>query len=342
MTAPEVGTAPTVTFHDPIRGRDWNYGIEEQVLGPHGVRLVVPPTDAAADAAIEDADVVIVTGIRRLEADRIATLRRAVGILCYSIGMDKVDGAAAAERGIPVRNVPGYCSDEVADHALTLLLAAWRRLGPLSRRTAEGSWSVAQDPDVGAIHRMRGSTVGIVGAGRIGKGVARRARGFGFRTIASDPFVEPGSDPELEILPLPELLAQADALVLCAALTAENRHMIDAEALARVRPGLVLVNVARGGLVDESALAPALADGRVAVAALDVRDPEPPKPGADPLAGLDNLVLTPHIAASSQEAVLDLHRMAAEISLELLRAGGRLPALPEADATHAEATVSAR
>jgi D-3-phosphoglycerate dehydrogenase len=341
MTSSEAAGVPTVTFYDPIRGRDWDYTIEQKVLAPHGVRLVVPPTDEAADAAIQDADVVVVTGIRRLHAPQVTSLRRAVGILCYSIGMDKVDGAAAAERGIPVRNVPGYCSDEVADHALTLLLAAWRRLGPLSRRTAEGNWNNADNQDLRAIRRMRGSTVGIVGAGRIGKGVARRARGFGFRTIASDPFVEPGSDPELEILPLPELLAQSDAVVLCAALTAENRHLIGEQSLAQVRPGLVLVNVARGGLVDETALAAALADGRVAVAALDVRDPEPPTPGADPLAGFDNLLLTPHIAASSQEAVLDLHRMAAEISLELLRAGGRLDKAG-ADDIRTETTVSAR
>jgi D-3-phosphoglycerate dehydrogenase len=173
---------------------------------------------------------------------------------------------------------------------------------------------------------LRGKTLGIVGAGRIGRGVARRARGFGLRTIAADPFVEPGTDPELEILPLPEVLAQADALVLCAALTSESRHLIDRAALALVRPGMVLVNVARGGLVDESALAAALAEGRVGAAALDVRDPEPPRPASDPLAGFDNVILTPHMAATSQEAVEDLHRMAAEISLELLRAGGRLPA----------------
>jgi D-3-phosphoglycerate dehydrogenase len=342
MTIPEAGSMPTVTFFDPIRGRDWNYGIEQEVLAPHGVRLVVPPTDEEADAAIQNADVVVVSGIRRLLAPQIASLGRAVGILCYSIGMDKVDGAAAEARGIPVRNVPGYCSDEVADHALTLLLAAWRRLVPLARRTREGSWNTAQDPDLPAIRRMRGSTLGIVGAGRIGRGVARRARGFGFRTIASDPFVEPGSDPELDILPLPEVLAQADGLILCAALTSDNRHLIDRAALALVRPGLVLVNVARGGLVDETALAEALADGRVATAALDVRDPEPPHPGADPLAGFDNLVLTPHIAATSQQAVEDLHRMAAEISLELLRDGGRLAASPDADPAPSAVAGSAR
>jgi phosphoglycerate dehydrogenase-like enzyme len=329
-----------VTFLDPIRDRDWNYEIEAGILRPHGVRLVIPPNDAAADAAIQDSDVVIVSGIRRLEAPLIETLRRAVGILCYSIGMDKVDGAAAAARGIPVRNIPGYCSDEVADHALTLLLAAWRRLIPLSHRTGEGNWNTADDPDLGAIRRLRGSTLGIVGAGRIGRGVARRARGFGLRTIAADPFIEPGTDPELEILPLGEVLAQADALVLCAALTPDNRRMIDHDALALVRPGVVLVNVARGGLVDEAALSEALADGRVGVAALDVRDPEPPQPGSDPLSGFENVILTPHIAASSQEAVEDLHKLAAEISLELLRAGGRLPSEPEADA-RAATSVSA-
>ncbi len=320
-TSPAVGV-PRVVFYDPIRS-DWSYAIERSVLEPEGVELVIPADDAAAEQLIEDADVVIVTGIGRLGATQIGRLRNAVGLLCYSIGMDQVDADAAESAGIPVRNVPGYCADEVADHALTLLLAAWRRLIPIVDDTHRLGWPATQaGPDVRAIRRIRGTTLGILGAGRIGTRVGTRARAFGMRTIAADPW-SAGSD-DLPVLPLVDVLAQADGLVCCAALTPESRGVLDASALAGVKPGLILVNVARGGLVDEAALAAALADGRIAFAALDVRDPEPPGAIRDRLAGVRNVLETPHIGASSQEAVLDLHREAAETCLEMLRAAGRL------------------
>jgi D-3-phosphoglycerate dehydrogenase / 2-oxoglutarate reductase len=316
---------PRVVVLDPIRDVPWDYDLERRVLGPAGVELVVPADDAEGEDAVQSADVVIVTGLRRLEAPLVARLGRAVGIVCYSVGMDAVDGEAAARAGIPVRNVPGYCSDEVADHALTLLLAAWRRLPRLSARAAAHDWAVHADPALAAIRRLRAHTLGVVGAGRIGRGIAARARAFGMRTLAADPLVT-DAGPDLPVVPLRELLAQVDALVLAAPLTPDTRGLIGRDALARVRPGLVLVNVARGGLVDEAALAEALADGRVSAAALDVRDPEPPDPARDPLTGHPAVLQTPHVGGSSQEASADLHRMAAEVCLELLAAAGRLPA----------------
>ncbi len=315
---------PRVVIHDPIRSPDWSYATDAAIIERAGADLILPEDETAADRAIEDADVVIVSGIRRLGRADIERMRDPVGILCYSIGMDRVDGDAAAERGIPVRNVPGYCSDEVADHAMTLLLAAWRRLVPLSRKAASGDWSVDGDTDHAAIRRLRGSTLGIIGLGRIGGGVARRARAFGMHTIGYDPYVA-APDPEVRLMPLDDVLAAADGLVICAALTGETRGLIGDAALQQVRPGCILVNVARGAIVDERALLAALQDGRVAVAALDVRDPEPPDPASDGLAAHPNVLQTPHIAASSQEAVEDLHRMAAHICVDLLRDAGRLP-----------------
>jgi len=319
-----TGGAPLVVFYDPIPG-EWSYDIERSVFDPLGVELRIPADAADADRLIVDADVVIVTGIGRLSAASIATLRDPAGLLCYSIGMNQVDGAAAAARGIPVRNVPGYCADEVADHAVTLLLAIWRHLVPLHTLLSTHGWSAAQTSEhVAAIRRIKGKTLGILGAGRIGQKVGERARGFGLRTIAADPFA-PGT-PELPVVPLHEMLEQADAIVVCAALTPESRHTLDAEALSHVKPGTLFVNVSRGGLVDEVALAAALGDGRIPWAGLDVRDPEPPDPADDLLTGLPNVIITPHIAASSQEAVDDLHRQAAETAVELMRAAGRLPA----------------
>jgi D-3-phosphoglycerate dehydrogenase / 2-oxoglutarate reductase len=319
-----VSSQPRVVVFDPIPG-DWSFDEEATILAHRGVELLVPETPEAADEAIRDAAAVIVTGIRRLDAERVRSLRDAAGILCYSIGMDKVDGAAAQAAGIPVRNVPDYCTDEVSDHALTLLLAAERRLVPIATETAK-RWG--RQPELtGPIRRLRGQTLGILGAGRIGRLVARKARAFGFRTIAHDPIVSDVGEPDLELVTFAELLERSDALVLCAALTPSSRGIIGHEALARVRPGLIVVNVARGELIDELALADALQDGRVGYAALDVRAPEPPDADDDPLAGLEGLLQTPHMAATSRDAIDDLHRLAARYVLELLEHAGRIPAV---------------
>jgi len=319
-----AGGPPRVVFYDPIPG-GWDYDLERSVLSPAGVELVIPADPTEAERLIEDADIVIVTSIARLGAESIARLKGPAGILCYSIGMNQVDGEAAAARGIPVTNVPAYCSDEVADHGMTLLLSLWRHLVPIVDLVEAHGWrAIRRSHHLHGIRRINGKTLGIIGAGRIGNRVAARAQGFGLRTIAADPFVD--SRPGLPVLPLEEVLGQADAVILCAALTARSRHLLNARTLLAVKPGMLLVNVARGGLIDEPALAEALADGRIAFAALDVRDPEPPDPETDPFTELMNVVQTPHIAASSQEAAVDLHLQAAEISLDLLRAAGRLSA----------------
>jgi D-3-phosphoglycerate dehydrogenase len=320
-----VSGAPRVVVFDPIPG-DWSFAPETAAFAHRGVELIVPGSPEAADAAIGEADAVIVTGVRRLDGERIAGLQRAVGILCYSIGMDKVDAAAALAAGIPVRNVPDYCTEEVSDHALALLLAAGRRLVPIANATAS-HWRLQDRSLIEPIRRLRGQTLGVLGAGRIGRLVARKARAFGFRTIAHDPAVTDAGEAELELVPLEALWERSDALVLCAALTPASRGVIGRDALARIRPGLILVNVARGGLIDETALAEALRDGRVGYAALDVRDPEPPDPANDVLAGLPSVLQTPHIAAMSRDAADDLHRFAAQYVLESLESAGRIPAV---------------
>lgn len=314
---------PRVVVFDPIPG-DWSFRPEADALGLRGIDLVVPSDAPAADTAIRTADAVIVTGVRRLDPDRIATLERCVGILCYSIGTDKVDAAAAEATGIPVRNVPDYCTDEVADHGMALLLAAQRRLVPLAAVAARGEWPLADRSVLAPIRRLRGQTLGIAGAGRIGRAIARRARAFGFRTIAHDPFIADTGDPDLELVPLDRLLAASDAIVLCAALTPGAAPLISRETLAQVRPGLILVNVSRGGHVDEAALAEALDTGRVAVAALDVRAQEPPSE-PDLLAGRPDVILTPHVAATSREAAEDLHRLASASVIAFLESAGRIP-----------------
>lgn len=315
----------TVLVLDPIWEVEWSYDTERTMLEAVGARLVVPADPDEADRHLSEADVVIVTGYRRIDAATIGRLQRAVGILCYSVGMDAVDVEAAAAAGIEVRNVPDYCIDEVSDHAITLLLAAERRLLPLAAAAAGGEWVVHERADFKAIRRLRGQTLGVIGAGRIGRAVAGKARAFGFRTVAYDPPITGTDDPELPLVGLDTLLHDSDAIVVCAALTPTSRGLIGREALAGVRPDTILVNVARGGLVDEAALAEALDDGRIAVAALDVRSPEPPSDD-DTLARRENVIVTPHIAAASREASDDLRRKAGEQVLAILAARGRLPA----------------
>jgi D-3-phosphoglycerate dehydrogenase len=236
--------------------------------------------------------------------------------------MDRVDQEAARTAGIPILNVPGYCTEEVSDHALTLLLALERHLVPLLQQGRDGVWF--EQTHMETIRRLRGQTLGIVGAGRIGRLLAIKAHGIGFATIAYDPYVTQTDVPQLELVSLEAMLSRADAVVICAALDDASRNLVGEAFLGAMRPGAFLVNVSRGPLVDEQALAAALRCGQLGGAALDVRATEPP-PDPDPLQGIPNLLLTPHAAAASIEAWDDLHRGAAMASIELLARAGRMP-----------------
>jgi D-3-phosphoglycerate dehydrogenase len=312
-----------VLVWDPIRSPDWSYDRERALLAAAGVELLVPDTDTATPEQVAAADVLIVSG--PFPSELLATAPSCAGIICYSVGMDSVDAAAAARAGLPVTNLAGYCTEEVADHAMTLLLALQRHLLPFLLSARLGEWDVYHGTDFTGIRRLRGQTVGIIGLGRIGSQVAVRCGAFGMRVIAFDPFLATPSVPDVHLVGLDELLADSDAVVLCGALTDSSRRMLDAERIGRMRPDALLVNVSRGALVDEPALADALRSGRLGGAALDVRAQEPP-PSPDPLAGLPNVLLTQHLAATSVEARNDVHLIAARRAVELLDAAGRLPA----------------
>jgi D-3-phosphoglycerate dehydrogenase len=302
---------------------DWRYDVERGILEPLGIDLVVPDTADEARAAMVDADVIFTSS--PITAEDIATLRDCAGIVCYSVGMDYVDAKAAAARGIAVWNCPTSNNEEVSDHAVLLILAAQRRLLPFALAARAGDWDVYEWPQIGQIHRIRSRTIGIIGFGRIGHLVARKLHGFGPTVIAYDPYLNGTNDPQVELVSLDELCRRADIVVSCAALTDTSRGLIDATTIARMKPGVLLVNVSRGPIVVEAALKAALESGHVAYAALDVRSPEPPDPADDLLTGDDRVVLTQHIAASSVESIAGLHVEAAEQIIKLLRESGRLP-----------------
>ncbi|HEY2837840.1 MAG TPA: C-terminal binding protein [Pirellulales bacterium] len=299
--------------------------IEEAILRPLGHELVAwKEKRAAAELPhlVADADAVI-TQFAPVSADVIASMTRAKVIVRYGIGVDNVDLAAARQRGIPVCNVPDYCIDEVADQTLAFLLALTRQVAPNWLLIREGGWGLATPLE--QMRALRDLTVGVVGFGRIGREVVARLRAFKCQVLVHDPVVNPIDVKNAggNAVALGELLSQSDAITLHCPSTSETRGMINRESLALVRPGLILINVARGDLVDSAALTAALQTGHVSAAALDVFAPEP-IPVEHPIRKLNNVILASHIASCSAPAVRKLRETAANLAATALR-GERLP-----------------
>ncbi len=215
------------------------------------------------------------------------------------VGVDNIDVAAADARGVVVMNTPGGSTIAVAEHTLALMLALMRHIPHAHASLSSGEW--ARKAFMGS--ELSGKTLGLVGLGRIGAAVAERARAFGMAILAFDPYLSPEQAAErgAKLVDLDALLAQSDILSLHCALTDSTRGMIGADALAKAKPGIRIVNAARGALIDSGALRAALEDGRAAGAALDVYDVEPPDVD-HPLIGHPRVVHTPHLAASTSEA----------------------------------------
>jgi len=274
-------------------------------------------------AALEDCDAVIVRSSTRITAEALSRAKRLKVIGRAGVGVDNIDVAAATERGIAVLNAPSGNTISAAELTFALLLAAVRRVPAADRSMRAGEWDRKSFNGI----ELYGKTLGLIGAGRIGGEVARRARAFGMRVIAYDPYIneERARALDLELLPLDEVLGRADIVSLHVPLTETTAGLIGKRELALLRPGAFLVNAARGGVVDEQALYEALVEGRLAGAALDVYEQEPLPPD-HPLRKLDNVVLTPHLGAATREAQ---QNVAIEIA-EAVRA-----ALVEGDLSHA-------
>jgi D-3-phosphoglycerate dehydrogenase / 2-oxoglutarate reductase len=246
----------------------------------------------------------------------IARLERCRAIARYGVGVDTIDVGAATARGILVSNVPDYCVEEVALHTIALLLAAHRRVVRGDRLVRSGSWGALA---AGSVRRLEGQLLGLIGFGRIPRAVATKALGLGLRVAAHDPFVADDAWPDdvARYADLGALAADADFLSVHAPLTDETRHLVDEGLLRRMPAHAVLVNTARGPLVDTDALDRALAEGWIGGAALDVLETEPPPPDL-PLLRHDDLIVTAHQAFYSEEALRELQRKAAENLLDAL------------------------
>jgi D-3-phosphoglycerate dehydrogenase len=294
--------------------------VEESVLRPAGVELRVAPSSDPDQLreAVADADAVL-NQLKGLRGDVIRAMSRCLVIVRYGVGFDTVDLAAATEAGICVANVPDYGTQEVALHALTLLLAVHRRMAQYDSVVRRGGWMIGPDV-VPQIHRLRGLTLGIVGLGRIGKTVASYAAPLGLHILAYDPYITRNEAIEAGavLVDYPTLLRQSDFVTLHTPLNDETRHMLGDAELRLMKPDAVVVNTSRGAVVNTMALGKALREGRLAGAGVDVFEEEPFAMD-HPLRSSPNTVLTPHVAWYSEEAQIALKRMTAEEVVRVVR-----------------------
>lgn len=310
------------TFHD----EDFMYKIlVSDKLGQVGLDRLKAADDVQVDVKlglpkdellqiVADYDAMVVRSETKVDADVLAAATNLKVVGRAGMGVDNIDVKAATRRGIIVMNTPGANSIATAEQTMALMLAVSRHTAPAHASLKAGEWN--RNKYVGT--ELYGKTLGVIGFGRIGRLVAKRAQSFGMEILAFDPFVSESvaRDLGVTLVDLDDLYAQADYITLHTAMTPETAKMINADALAQMKKGVVIVNVARGKLIDEAALADALKSGQVKAAAIDVFSTEPPAPD-NPILGLPNVLHTPHLGASSEESQ---RAVATEIADQILNA----------------------
>ena len=295
--------------------------IEDAVLAAVGADTVLAPTGQEEELVelVRDADAIL-TCFAHVTPRVVAAGERLQVIGRYGVGTDNIAVDEATRRGIPVTNVPVYCTDEVAEHVLALLFCLVRGIHRYDRAVREDDWSL--EPGL-PIRRIAGSTLGIVGFGAIGQALARKAMGLGMHVIGHDADEARVAAAGAEPVPLLDLASRSDFVSLHVPLLESTRGLVDAEFLATMKPTAYLLNAARGAIVDHDALVDALARGTIAGAGIDVFEPER-LPLEHPLLAQERLVATPHTAFYSEESMQDLARLAAENVAAVL--SGRRPA----------------
>lgn len=288
-----------------------HYEVEKAVLAPYEANVLHVSTGASLEKTIEAvryADAVM-TRETRLPAELIEALERCKVIVRYGVGVDNIDLKAAAKRHIYVANVGDYGTEVVAEHAVALMFAAARRIVSRDRGVRHGAWDVgAKEP----MYSFVGKTLGLIGCGKIGKAFLKKVSCLGFsRILVYDPYLKNAEKDWELIRQLDDVLRQADVVSLHMPLTSETYHAVDARRLALMKPTAILVNASRGGLVDETALADALLNGRLFAAGIDTFEQEPPSLD-NPLLQLDNTVVSDHTGWYAVESLERLQRKAAE------------------------------
>lgn len=292
---------------------------EERVASAHGASFACFSCDREAETAdaVDGADVAFVN-FAPITRTVLSRMKPGGTVIRYGIGYDNVDVDAARELGIQVANVPDYGVETVADHAAASLLTLARRIPIYNHRIRTEGWVLPGN--VGPIPGFRSMVVGFVGMGRIAQALHARLTPFGFSFVVYDPFFPPEAEQQLGIerVELDELARRSHAISLHAPSTPETYRMINSKFLAQVRPGTILVNTARGSLIDEAALIAAIAERRIAAAALDVTDPEP-VPAGSPLRDFPEVVLTPHAAFYDEDSLRRLQELASDEAGRALR-----------------------
>ena len=302
------------------------YAYELESLKPMGVEIVEVAAATEDDflAQAQDADALITSWGFPITKRIIEGLQRCIVIGVGSVGVDMVDVDAATAAGIVVTNTPDIFIDEVADHALALILACARRVTEQHQMVVQGQWTQGR-PQLSELPRLFGRTLGLVSYGNVARATARRAAGFGVRLLAYDPYVselQMTSEGVEPVTSLGELLERSDIVSVHAPLNPDTYHLIGEAELARMRPDAILVNTGRGGVIDEAALAAAMRSGKLWAAGLDVLEQEPP-PADHPLFGLANVILSPHVASATARMRPETRRrVGREVALVL---GGRWP-----------------
>jgi D-3-phosphoglycerate dehydrogenase len=283
---------------------------EEAVLRSDRIDLVLAQCRTEADVieACRDADGII-NQYAPLSGTVISALENCKVITRYGVGVDTVDIEAATQKGICVANVPDYCKDEVADHALALLLSWTRKVTAADRDVKNGVWDFKR---VTPIYRLRGKILGLVGFGMIAQSLAAKVKPLGLGVIVSDPFIskETAAEHGAELVSLEELCRRADMISVHTPLTKTTRGLLGSGQFKLMKPEAIVLNTSRGPVIDEQALIEALSEGRIAGAALDVLEQEPLAAG-HPLLAMDNVILTPHVAWYSEEAAAEMRFKAA-------------------------------
>ena len=301
-----------------------DHGVEEKILGQVGAEVRLIRWDGNRASLLEQLkglDVVMVRDIPLIDSEAIGLLREGGGVVRYGVGVDNIDLDAAKKRGIKVANVPDYGADiEVADHAAALTLALLRRVVTRDVQVKAGQWNIAQKEPM---YRIAGSTLGLVGFGKIARSYLQRMRGFGIEDVlVYDPYItdEFAAQFKARKACFEEVCRDAQIISLHAPATPETRNIVNAKTLALMNERTCIVNTSRGGLVDTQALAEALKARKIFGAALDVLDKEPI--AADcPLTGLDNVILTDHTGWYSEASVRSIQEKAAQAAVEILTTG---------------------
>lgn len=297
---------------------------ERKILAENDAEMIIAQCESADEVVsiAKDADVILNTYFGPLDEKVFSKLQKCKAVIRYGIGTDSIDIDSATQHGIMVANVPDYCCEEVSDHAVASMLSLLRKLPLSDRRIRQGEWSLQY---LKPMNRIKDLTIGIVGMGRIGRLSAKKISVFGSQIIFSDPFITEDDVKEvglnLKKVALDDLVAKSDAILIHAPAIAETYHLVDSALFQKMQRRPVIVNCARGSLIDTDALIEALSQGQISGVALDVIEGVPPLDLGSPISQFENVILSPHSAWYSEEALVDLRKLALEEVLRVLKGG---------------------